>query len=253
MPDLGLLALVVLIGVKEAGVPIPVPGDLLLIGTGIAVARGTVDPVVAVPAIVAAAIVGGLVQYVILRRLARDRIFRLLGRIGITAARVERQTEPLRRRGAAGVAVARMTPGLRVVAIAAAALAAVPFVRFAIGLAVGNAVFSTAHIALGVLVGPTAIEVAGRFGLAGAVAVAAFIAVGATGWWVIARRRRARAIRPAEVDRPSPASGAGVELGSDPGGDLGGPLAADWADASCPACLAIGAASMLRRSAVETV
>ncbi|HEY8868355.1 MAG TPA: VTT domain-containing protein [Candidatus Limnocylindrales bacterium] len=249
MPDLGLFALVVLIGVKEAGVPIPVPGDLLLIGTGIAVARGTVDPVVAVPAIVVAAIVGGLVQYLILRRLARDRIFRLLGRIGITPARVERQTEPLRRRGAAGVAVARMTPGLRVVAIAAAALAAVPFVRFAIGLAVGNAVFSTAHIALGVLVGPAAIQIAGRFGLAGAVAVTAFIAIGAIGWWVIARRRRGRATGRTPALSSEPGSDAGVDLG----GDLGAPLAADWADASCPACLAIGAAAMLRMSAAETV
>ena len=44
-PELGpVLAIAGLILVKEAGVPIPVPGDLIVIGAGVAAGRGELDP-----------------------------------------------------------------------------------------------------------------------------------------------------------------------------------------------------------------
>lgn len=137
---LALLAIVALILVKEAGVPVPVPGDLVVIGAGVAAARGELDPVAALVAIVAASIVGGVLQYGILRSVARPAMLRLLGRLG-SAERVDRQTERLRRGGARSVAIARSTPGVRIVAIAASALAGIPVVAFVAGLAIGNALF----------------------------------------------------------------------------------------------------------------
>ena len=40
---LGLVGVVALILVKEAGVPVPVPGDLLVVGAGVAASQGEVD------------------------------------------------------------------------------------------------------------------------------------------------------------------------------------------------------------------
>ena len=57
-----LLAIVGLILIKEAGVPIPVPGDLVVIGAGVAAGQGDLDPAVALVAIVIASIAGGIVQ-----------------------------------------------------------------------------------------------------------------------------------------------------------------------------------------------
>ena len=106
-----------------------------------------------------------------------------------------------------------MTPGVRVVTIAAAALAALEFARFALGLAVGNAIFVGGHFVLGLAVGKPALAIVSSSG--GLVLVAlGLLALGAAGWWAIRRRRTT----------------AGSSLG-------GGALA--WADASCPACLCL--------------
>ena len=78
----GLLAIVGLILVKEAGVPIPVPGDLVVIGAGVAAGRGDLHPGFSLLAIVIASIVGGIVQYGLLRSVARPALLRLLRRLG---------------------------------------------------------------------------------------------------------------------------------------------------------------------------
>lgn len=215
-PELApLVAVVGLILVKEAGVPIPVPGDLVVIGAGVAANRGDLDPIVALVAIVLASIAGGIVQYGLLRSVARPALLRLLGRLG-SAERVDRQTERLRRGGARSVALARSTPGVRIVAIAASAMAGVPAVAFAGGLAVGNAVFIGAHFGLGYLIGEPVVAIVG--GALGPLAIAAIglAVVGAIGWIVLGRlrgRRRAAAL----------------------------PMALAWADACCPACLSAAA------------
>jgi membrane protein DedA with SNARE-associated domain len=211
-PELApILAIAGLILVKEAGVPIPVPGDLVVLGAGVAANQGELDPLVALVAIVLASIAGGIVQYGLLRSVARPALLRLLGRFGSTE-RVDRQTERLRRGGARSVALARSTPGVRIVAIAASALAGIPAIAFVTGLSLGNALFIGAHFALGYLVGePIVAAVGGALGplAIGAVGLAL---LGALGWLILARRRGRR-----------PASLV--------------PMAAAWADACCPACL----------------
>jgi membrane-associated protein len=210
----GLLAIVGLILIKEAGVPIPVPGDLVVIGAGVAAGRGDLDPATAVVAIIVASIVGGAIQYGLLRSVARPALMRLLGRVA-SADRLDRQTARLRRGGARSVAIARSTPGIRIVAIAASALAAVPGAAFIAGLSIGNAVFIGAHFGLGYLVGePILRALGGALGPMAVIAIALAL-VGAVGWLVISRRR-------GSMDAPPVMA-----------------LIGDWADACCPACLAL--------------
>jgi hypothetical protein len=108
-----------------------------------------------------------------------------------------------------------MTPGVRIVAIAASALAGIPAAAFVGGLAVGNALFIAAHFALGFVVGEPVLAIVG--GALGPIAIAAvaLAAIGVIGWLVLARRR-----------------------GGQTTGTL--PAIAAWADACCPACLAAG-------------
>jgi membrane protein DedA with SNARE-associated domain len=214
-PELApILAIAGLILVKEAGIPIPVPGDLVVIGAGVAAGRGEFDPAAALLAIVVASVVGGVVQYGILRSVARPTMLRLLGRLGGTD-RLDRETERLRRGGPRSVAIARSTPGIRIVAIAASALAGVPAPAFVTGLAIGNALFIAAHFGLGYLVGEPVVAAAGT--LLGPLAAAGVVlaVVGALGWAVLRRRRGAAT---------DPVTTAGA-----------------WADACCPACLTLAA------------
>jgi len=209
-----LLAILGLILVKEAGVPIPVPGDLVVIGAGVAAGRGDLDPGVALIAIVIASIAGGIVQYGLLRSVARPALLRLLRRLG-SGDRVDRQTERLRRGGARSVAVARSTPGVRIVAIAASALAGIPAAAFVAGLAIGNALFISAHFALGYVVGEPIVAAVG--GTLGPLAVGALglAVIGGAGWYLLGRiRGRGRSSALETI--------------------------AAWTDACCPACLALG-------------
>jgi membrane protein DedA with SNARE-associated domain len=168
---------------------------------------------VALVSIVIASLAGGIVQYGLLRSVARPALLRVLARFG-SAERVDRQTERLRRGGARSVAVARSTPGVRIVAIAASALAGIPAVAFIAGLAIGNALFISAHFALGYLVGEPVVALVG--GALGPLAIAAvgLAVIGGFGWLVLGRLRGRRV-----------ASAL--------------PTVAAWADACCPACLTL--------------
>ena len=217
--SLGLAVVVALLLVKEAGVPVPLPGDLLVIGLGVGVAQGRFDPILTIVAILVASIVGGSVQFLLVRGPGRRLLVELLRRLGVPEERIERQTERLRRGGAGAVALARMTPGVRIVAIAAAALAAMPFARFLLGLSGGNAVFAGGHFILGLAFGSAAASVAAGLVLP-IVAIVALVVVGFLGWRLIARRR----VR-------TDAAGATGLAGE----------TADWADACCPVCLVLRA------------
>lgn len=171
--------------------------------------------------LVAATVVGGTVQFLLVRGRARSAILSLLARVGLRPAIVDRGAGRFRGGGATTVALARMTPGVRIVAIASSAIAGVTTTSFLTGLIVGNGLFLTGHFLLGLIVGEPAVQlVAG----AGAVLVAAGIVlatIGALGWWLIAGHR-ARS-RPATVEAKATERLAGLE----------------WSDACCPACLAL--------------
>jgi membrane protein DedA with SNARE-associated domain len=211
LPALAFLAAV--LTVKEAGLPIPVPGDLLVIGAGAAAAHGgTPAPLIAL-SLIAATVLGGAIQFTLIRGRARRAVLRLLARVGLGQTAIDRGTGRLRTGGAAGVAVARMTPGVRIVAIASSAIAEVPARSFLAGLVIGNGVFLTGHFLLGLLVGEPAAKLVSGAGTSLIVAGIGLAIIGAAGWWLLARRR-AR-------------SGQGS-------------LAVlDWTDACCPACLAL--------------
>jgi membrane protein DedA with SNARE-associated domain len=104
-----------------------------------------------------------------------------------------------------------MTPGIRTVAIAAAGLAAMPFVRFALGLTGGNTVFAGGHFVLGLAFGSAAASIAAGL-VVPIVVLVALVGIGFVGWRFISRRRQWST------------------------GEI-----ADWTDACCPACLLLGA------------
>jgi membrane protein DedA with SNARE-associated domain len=136
----------------------------------------------------------------------------VLARFGISESRIDALVGRLRKGGARGVAIARATPGVRVPAIAASGIAALPLPAFLTGLVVGNGLFVTGHFLLGYLIGPPAQAFLQQQGLALTIgAFVVFAIIGAVGWLVIRRRRR------------------GMTLTA-------------WADAACPACLALAVA-----------
>lgn len=211
MDVVAALSLAGLLLVKEAGVPIPIPGDLLVIGAGVASAGNPFGALVALVIILVAGYLGGGIQFTLARGALRRPLIALLTRFGVAQSRIEALADKLRRGGARGVAIARVTPGVRVPAIAASGVAALPMRDFAPGLVIGNTLFVGLHFMLGFVVGVPAAAVLERYGLWLLVGgVALFAAIGAIGWLIVRRRR----------------TGTRAALSS-------------WADAACPACLGL--------------
>lgn len=211
MDLLAILGLAGLILAKEAGVPLPVPGDLVIIGAGATLAGDLPAASLVLGIILVAGFIGASVQFVLFGTALRRPLLAALDRLGIGQARLEGLSNKFRTSGMRAVAVARMTPGVRIAVIPAAALAAIPYLVFLPGIVAGNGVFVTAHFGLGFVLGAYAENLVRQ--ATGPVLIGvALMALAVAGWFVI-RMVRARGVR-------------------DDGYEC-------WTDCSCPACVAI--------------
>ncbi len=208
--SLALLLLVML--AKEAGVPIPIPSDLLMIVAGAQAATGAYPLVALALVILIAALVGASAQFVAVRAAGVPLVERLAPRLGLDPRALERVAERLRRRGRVGLFLALNVPGARAGAIVAAALARLRYADFVVGLVGGSGLFYAWHVALGYVAGPAAIALLGGATVA-ILALVVLAALGLVAWYALGRRGSLRR----------------------------------FAEASCPACLA--ATTLERRSA----
>ena len=120
---LGLpLALVAMLAM-DAGLPLPIPTDLLLLLIGERAAAGVFPVWAAAIGLEVVAIGGSTLLFVAARGPAAYLIQRLGPRIGLTAARVEAGARVVKRGGRGSLTVGRATPGLRTATVLAAAAA----------------------------------------------------------------------------------------------------------------------------------
>ena len=220
----GLLAVFALLGVKAAGVPIPVPADAIMLGAAAWAASGRVALVPAFAAVLLALLSGGLVQFWLARGPGRGLLYRFGRYVGVTPRRLELVAASARRRGLLGITGAMLLPGVRAVTVAACGVGGVPLARFLPALVLGSSVDAALHFVLGYL-GGTALAALwpdARSGVSGswiAAALALLLALG-LGVWLVLRRRQ----RPAAPAEQVVAEAVGA-----------------WCQATCPVCLALGA------------
>lgn len=218
MDTYAALGLAALLFVKEVGVPIPVPGDLLVLGAGVATAGDPPAAVALLAIVLVAGYTGGTIQFLLARAALRRALISLLVRFGVPRERIEGLADRLRRGGTRSVAIARATPGVRVPAIAASGLAELPMRSFGPGLVIGNTLFVGAHFLLGFIVGLPAVALIQSAAPLAVVVFVGLAVVGAIGWFLV-RRRRSQS-----PSRPGYTADAGF---------------AAWSDAACPACLTL--------------
>src|SRR5262245_3635303 len=148
-----VFSLMALFLVKEAGVPIPVPGDLLLIGTGAYLANDLPAAGAVLAAILVASYVGASIQFFLFGTALRRPLLAALKRLGVGTERIDRLSDRFRSTGARAVALTRVTPGVRIAVVPAAALAGIPYAVFLVGILIGNGIFMAIHFAAGYLLG----------------------------------------------------------------------------------------------------
>ena len=202
----GSLALVLLLPM-EAGVPIPLPADLVMFTVGERVAAGKIPLWLAVTSFEVIAVLGTTALFVACRGPAQRIIARFGPRLGLTEARLRRAVTLAEARGRPGLAIGRALPGLRTLTVVAAGASGLAARRALPALIVGSSVFLQLHLVLGLVFGPLADrafdQAKGPALIAGAVLVA-----GGLVFWRVRRRQRTAA----------------------PGA---------WEEAVCPACVGV--------------
>ena len=215
----GLLAFFVVMLLKEGGVPVPVPSDLIMIGAGVQAASGSFSLLELLIALEVSILVGNSGYFLIVRGAGRRLIYRFGRFVGLTPARLDQAAAMLERRGALAVFIALNLPGVRAVIVTAAALAGMRYGAFLPPAIAGSTIFYGWHIALGYALGPAATALLERANVPLGPLLLGLAVLGLVGWLVLRRRRLSGAV---------PEGGAPSRLRS-------------WSEAACPACLALAA------------
>lgn len=148
------LALFLLLAVEEAGIPVPVPGDVVMVYTGYRVHRGYLPWYDALLIGVCATLVGSCILYHVGQRGGRLLLQRYGGYLHLTASRQARLERWLDRYGALAVFVGRLIPGLRCGSSFVAGTFGVSYPRFVVATAASATVWWGSFIFLGSQVGP---------------------------------------------------------------------------------------------------
>ena len=210
---LGLPAAIGLLIPMEAGVPIPIPYDLVMLLMGERTSAGEFPWWLSIAALELVAIAGTCLLFFACRGPGHGLIARAGPRIGLTNERVERVGSLIEARGRSALLIGRGTPGLRTITAIAAGTSGISARRALPPLIIGASIFVQLHLALGALLGPFARDL---FDEAKGVAMIAFVVLlaGAAVFWLLRRGRR------------------------------GG--AQSWCEAACPVCLGLATAVSVR-------
>src|SRR6266851_7339959 len=205
----GVAAACAIMLIKAAGVPVPIPGDVILLATAARAAEGKVLLWLAFVVLLAALILGGALQFYLARGPARRVVVKYGQRVGLTEQRLERVAKSVRRGGLLGIGVAVLTPGVRSAVVPACGLTGIAWRLFLPGLALGSAIDLGLHFAIGYAGSGILASIAAPSPL---LVVVALALLGLAAWLVLARRRHASTTLAVNA----------------------------WAQATCPVCLILG-------------
>lgn len=180
-----LLIVCVLLFAEESGVPIPAPGEAVLIGAGLFVAGGGAPLWVALPAVFGAVCAGALAGYGWSRAIGFGRLRGLAVRLRFEGP-FDRVSGRLRAAGVRDVAASRLIPGLRVYTTLVAGGVAMPFRRFVAAVLPAAALWVVVFSLVGVFVGVPAERLLGRAEGVG-LRIGAALAIVAAGYVLIRR------------------------------------------------------------------
>jgi membrane protein DedA with SNARE-associated domain len=125
--DHNYAALFLLILVEEAGCPLPLPGESLIIYAGSRIARHEMSVLRVFGAVVPASAIGCTILYFLARTGGRALVRRVGPRIRLDEAKLDAMEGKARRLGPAAVLVGRLTPGIRVPTDVAAGIFRIKF------------------------------------------------------------------------------------------------------------------------------
>jgi len=157
----GVLAAFVLILIEEAGVPVPIPGDFLMLLLGVHARQGRVPLWQALLVMEVATLFGATVLYLAASRGGRGLVYRYGRYMHLTPERLAQAERWLVRHGSLAIVAGRLTPGLRIATVITCGVLGVPPRRFLPALAVGSFLYVSLYALLGFFFGPPILSIVG--------------------------------------------------------------------------------------------
>jgi membrane protein DedA with SNARE-associated domain len=149
-----LPTLFVLLVIEEAGIPIPIPGDTLIMLAGTRTHTKTALEGAAVILVSSlAAVAGSSVLFLVMRRGGRPFLIKYGKYIHLSPHQLERVEGWFTRRGRIAIVLGRLIPGLRVVTTVVAGLSGMTYVQYVQLATFAAVIWSAAYFWLGVLIG----------------------------------------------------------------------------------------------------
>jgi len=229
----GVLTAAVVVMLKSAGIPVPVPGDLLIVYAG-ADARATgglLWPAWLLFSI--ATILGAWELYEFTRWIGADDLVHYGRHVGLTPSRLESAQGHLRAGDRRTIFVTRIVPGLRLAIVVACGILVVPRQTFAAAVSLAALVYVGICLGLGYIFGPLVLQVLAELVFPVGLVIPLVVLSLVLTWLVRARRRLTTGhggLNRARRARAGALAGAVAVAGSSAAANLaiyiGGPLAA---------------------------
>jgi membrane protein DedA with SNARE-associated domain len=135
--------------VEEAGVPLPVPGDLFIAAAGFLAYRGKAAGPAVVAVVTVATVLGAAILFTLAQRGGRPLLQKYARRFGYTDERERRVEQWLARRGPPTVVIGRLVPGFRIVMTVVAGALGMKRAPFVIGTVFAGMIWGTLYFWIG--------------------------------------------------------------------------------------------------------
>jgi len=145
-------ALFALLFAEEAGIPLPAPGDTVILLAGAQVDKGQASLFVVVLFVVMATLLGSSILYWISRLGGMPVVLRLCQLLHIREERLEKPGDWIRRHRGVAIVFGRLTPGLRTVTTIAAGVFQVGYPSFLFYTAISATIWALLYVRLGAFV-----------------------------------------------------------------------------------------------------
>jgi membrane protein DedA with SNARE-associated domain len=145
-------ALFALLFVEEAGIPLPAPGDTVILLAGAQVDKGQASLLVVVLFVVLSTLLGSSILYWISRLGGMPVVLRVCQFLHIKEERLEKLGVWIRRHRGVAIVFGRLTPGLRTVTTIAAGVFQVNYGAFLAYTAVSATIWALIYVRLGAFV-----------------------------------------------------------------------------------------------------
>jgi len=145
-------ALFLLLFLEEGGIPLPAPGDTVILLAGAQIDRGQASIPIVVLLVVMATLLGSSVLYWISRLGGMPVVLRVCQVLHIREERLDRLGAWIRRHRGIAIVFGRLTPGLRTVTTIAAGVFQVNYTAFLAYTALSATIWALLYILLGAFV-----------------------------------------------------------------------------------------------------